>query len=137
MSSKATVEDVLDNFIFNPDLVPRDMEDLVRQGTTTLHQRLQPNRLQAIQNSPRMRAWLSLDSQSLLLVNGNSTSHLDLSTSFFSAKIMHTLMQGASQPHKTIEVIPIAYFCVQHKNYSQDVAAHPAELAMSLLLQLV
>lgn len=137
MSTKATAEDVLDNFIFDPDLVPRDMKDLLRQGTTTLHQKLQPNRLQAIQDNPRMRAWLSLDSHSLLLVNGNSTSHLDLSTSFFSAKIMDTLMQEASQPHKTIEVIPIAYFCVQHKNYSKDVAAHPAELIMSLLLQLV
>lgn len=123
--------------MFDPDLVPRDMNDLLRQGTTALHQKLQPNRLQAIEDNPRIRAWLSLDSQSLLLVNGNSTSYLDLSTSFFSAKIMYTLMQEASQPHKTIEVIPIVYFCVQHKNYSKDVAAHPAELAMSLLLQLV
>lgn len=115
----------------------RDMEDLLRQGTTTLHQKLQPYRLQAIQDNPRIRAWLSLDSLSLLLVNGNSTSHLDLSTSFFSAKIMDTLVQQSSQPHKDIEIIPLAYFCVQHKNYSKDVAAHPAELAMSLLLQLV
>lgn len=137
MSSKTTAEDVLDRFIFDRDLVPWDIKDLLRQGTTTLHQKLQPNRLRAVQDNPRVRAWLSLDSPSLLLVNGNSTSHLDLSTSFFSAKIMDTLMQEASQRHKTIEFIPIAYFCVQHKNYNKDEAAHPAELAMSLLLQLV
>ncbi|KAI7783714.1 hypothetical protein LA080_011423 [Diaporthe eres] len=88
-------------------------------------------------HNPRIRAWLSLDSPSLLLVNGSSTSHLDLSTSFFSAKIIDTLTRQLSQPHKDIEIIPLAYFCVQHKNYSKDVAAHPAELAMSLLLQLV
>lgn len=123
--------------MFEPDLVPRDVEDLLRQGTTTLHQKVQSNRLQAIQGNPRVRAWLSLDSPSLLLVNGSSTSHLDLSTSFFSAKIMDTLVQQASQPHKNIEIIPLAYFCGQHKNYSKDAAAHPAELAMSLLLQLV
>lgn len=132
-----TAEDVLAGLLFDEDLVARDVEDLLRQGTTTLHQRLQPHRLQAIQDNPRIRAWLSLDSPSLLLVNGNSTSHLDLSTSFFSAKVMDTMMQQSSQPHKDIEIIPLAYFCVQHKNYSKDVAAHPAELAMSLLLQLV
>lgn len=117
--------------------MPRDVDDLLRQGTATLHQKLQPNRLQAIQDNPRVRAWLSLDSSLLLLLNGNSTSHLDLSTSFFCAKIMDILMQQASKSQENIEIIPLAYFCVQHKSYSRDVAAHPAELAMSLLLQLV
>lgn len=123
--------------MFEPDLVPRDVKYLLRQGTTTLQQKVQPHRLQAIQDNPRIRAWLSLDSPSLLLINGSSTSHLDLSTSFFSAKVMDTLMQQASQQRKNIEIIPLAYFCVVHKNFSKDVAANPAELAMSLLLQLV
>ncbi|KAG6361144.1 hypothetical protein INS49_009368 [Diaporthe citri] len=135
--SKTTAEEVLDQLLFDPGLVPRDMEDLLRQGTATLHQKIQPDRLQAIQDNPRIRAWLSLDSPSLLLVNGNSPSHLDLSTSFVSAKIMNTLMRQAPKPHKNIEIISLAYFCVKHQNYSRDEAAHPAELAMSLLLQLV
>lgn len=134
---KTTAEDVLDRLIFDPDLVPQDIQDLLRQGTATLHQKVQPYRLQSIQDNPRIKAWLSLDKPSLLLVNGNSTSHLDLSNSFFSAKIVNALMKHASQPQKNIEMIPLAYFCGQHKNYSKDVAAHPAELAMSLLLQLV
>lgn len=109
---------------------------LLRQGTASLHQQVQPHRLLA-QDNPRIKAWLSLDSPSLLLVNGNSTSHLDLSTAFFSAKIINTLMHHASQPRENIEIIPLAYFCGKHQNYHTDVAASPAELAMSLLLQLV
>lgn len=91
----------------------------------------------AIQDNPRIKAWLSLDSPSLLLINGNSTSHLDLSTSFFSAKIMNTLMEHFSQPLENIEIIPLAYFCGQHQHYYTEVAASPTELAMSLLLQLI
>lgn len=137
MPPQTTAEEVLEQREFDPGLVLRDMEDLLRQGTTTLHQKLEPDRLRAIQDNPRIRAWLSLDSPSLLLVNGNSTTHLDLSTSFFSAKIMNTLMRQASKPHENIEIISLAYFCTKHQNYNRDEAAHPAELAMSLLLQLV
>ncbi|KAL1862672.1 hypothetical protein Daus18300_008470 [Diaporthe australafricana] len=136
-SLKPTAEDVLEHLLYDPHLVTKDMEDLLRQGAASVNQRLQPHRLLAIQDNPRIKAWLSLDSPSLILVNGNSTSHLDLSTSFFSAKIMNTLMKQGSQSHKNIEIIPIAYFCGQHQNYNRDVAANPAELAMSLLLQLV
>lgn len=124
-------------FSFDPDLVPGDMEYLLRQGTASLHQQLQPHRLRALQDNPRIKVWLSLDSPSLLLVNGNSNSPLDLSTAFFSAKIINTLMHHGSQPHRNIEIIPLAYFCGQHQDYQSGVAASPAGLAMSLLLQLV
>ncbi|KAK2599646.1 hypothetical protein N8I77_011382 [Diaporthe amygdali] len=134
---KISAEDVLEQLLFDPHLVFQDMKNLLRQGTSSLNRKLQPHRLLAIQQNPRIKAWLSLDSPSLLLLNGNSTSHLDLSTSFFSAKVMDTLMQQASESHKNIEIISLAYFCGQHQNYSRDVAASPAELAMSLFLQLV
>lgn len=134
---KITADDVMRQLLFDPDLLLEDIGYLLRQRTAKLHQKIQPQRLLAIQDNPRIKAWLSLDSPYLLLVNGNSTSHLDLSTSFFSAKIMNTLMQHISQSRENIEIIPIAYFCGQHQHYHRDVAASPAELAMSLLLQLV
>lgn len=124
-------------FSFDPDLVPRDMEYLLRQGTVSLQQQLQPHRLRALQDNPRIKAWLSLDNSSLLLVNGNSNSPQDLSTAFFSAKIVNTLIHHGSQPRRNIEIIPLAYFCGQHQDYQSDIAASPAGLAMSLLLQLV
>lgn len=124
-------------FLFDPDLVPRDMEYLLRQGTVSLQQQLQPHRLRALQDNPRIKAWLSLDNSSLLLVNGNSNSPQDLSTAFFSAKIVNTLIHHGSQPRRNIEIIPLAYFCGQHQDSQSGIAASPSGLAMSLLLQLV
>lgn len=91
----------------------------------------------AIQENPRVQAWLALDESSILLVNGNASSPLDLSTSFVSAGIVRALVEQASQARRGLEIIPLAYFCGQHQNFSQDEAASPRELAMSLLLQLV
>lgn len=136
-SLRTTANDVLCQLLFDPGLVPEDIGYLLRQGTARLRQQVQPHRLLAVQDNPRVKAWLSLDSPSLLLVNGNSTSPFDLSTSFFSAKIMNTLMQHVSQPRENIEIIPVAYFCGQHQNYHRDVAASPNELAMSLMLQVL
>lgn len=132
-----SAETVLCELMHEPDLVPRDIDDILRQGTMPLHRRLQPRRVTAIQENPRVQAWLTLDESSILLVNGNAASHVDLSTSFFSARIVRSLMENASQYRESLEIVPLAYFCGQHQNYTRDAAASPSELAMSLLLQLV
>lgn len=132
-----STEIVLSELMYESDLVPRDIDDILRQGTMPLHHRLQPRRVTAIQENPRVQAWLTLDESSILLVNGNAASHLDLSTSFFSARVVRTLVEQASQNRENLEIVSLAYFCGQHQNFSRDAAASPSELAMSLLLQLV
>lgn len=132
-----SAETVLNELMYEPDLVPRDIDTILRQGTMPLHHKLQPRRVTAIQENPRVQAWLTLDESSILMVNGNSASHLDLSTSFFSARVVRTLVEQASQYQGNLEIVSLAYFCGQHQNFTQDAAASPSELGMSLLLQLV
>lgn len=132
-----SAEIVLSELMYEPDLVPRDIDDILRHGTMPLHHRLQSRRVTAIQGNPRVQAWLTLDESSILLVNGNAASHLDLSTSFFSARVVRTLVEQASQYRENLEIVPLAYFCGQHQSFIRDSAASPSELTMSLLLQLV
>lgn len=132
-----STDDVLNGLMYDSDLVPKDVDDVLRQGRAPLHKKHQPARVLAIQENPRLQAWLSLDDSCILLVNCNAASHLDLSISFVSAGIVHALMEQASQPRESVEIIPLAYFCGQHQDFSHDEAASPSELAMSLLLQLV
>lgn len=135
--SITSARNVLSELMYEPGLVPRDIDDILRQSTMPLHHRLQPRRVTAIQENPRVQAWLTLDESSILLVNGNAASHLDLSTSFFSARVVRTLAEQPSQYRENIEIVPLAYFCGQHQDFLRDAAASPSELAMSLLLQLV
>lgn len=138
VDSVISAEDVLADLLFDPTLIPKDVDNVLRRCTDPLHSRIQGYRVLAIRENPRVQAWLSLDESSLLLVNGNAATPLDLSTSFISAKMVHALLGEASRPRrKNLEIITLAYFCGQHQDFHRDEAARPSELAMSLLLQLV
>ncbi|KAH6658381.1 hypothetical protein BKA67DRAFT_213127 [Truncatella angustata] len=95
------------------------------------------SRVHALQGSPRLREWLTVDEGSLLLVNGGATDPLDLSTSFANARMIHALMEQSLERREGLEIIPLVYLCSQHRNYYRDVDASPTSLAMSLLLQLI
>lgn len=135
-----SAEDVLKALMYDPNLVPNDADSILRHGTASLRKMIEPRRVLAVQNNPRVKAWISHDSSSILLINGNATTHLDMSTSFISARIFRTLSEQGEKGfrlQRSLKVIPLAYFCSQHQSYSQDEAASPSELAMSLLLQLL
>jgi hypothetical protein len=84
-----------------------------------------------------MRAWLAVDEDSILLLNGGAANTLDMSTSFANAKTVRSLLEQASKRGGTLSIIPLAYFCSQHRNYYRNENASPAGLAKSLLLQLI
>ncbi|KAI8632381.1 hypothetical protein F5Y19DRAFT_462828 [Xylariaceae sp. FL1651] len=97
---------------------------------------LDVDRVRTLQSNPRMRAWLAVDEDSLLFINGRSDA-LDPSTSFLAAQMVQSLLQQETSPQEAMVIIPLAYFCSQHRNYYRDVAANPAEMVMSILLQLI
>ncbi|KAI0018409.1 hypothetical protein F4780DRAFT_751453 [Xylariomycetidae sp. FL0641] len=131
-----TPEEVLEELQYDSELVPRDVEKLLQLGRPSATVPLDVARVRAIQASPQVRAWLSVEDNSLLLING-ATDALDPSISFVSAQLFQSLLQQSTRTHQSMDVVVIAYFCSQHRNYYRDAAATPAELAMSLLLQLV
>jgi hypothetical protein len=132
-----TSEDILREWEYDAGLITNDVQALLRLRLPTSITQLDVNRVQAIERSPRVRAWLSVDECSLLLVNGGGIDPLDTSISFANAKMVGTLLDQAVKSKKAMKVIPLAYFCSQHRNYYRDDAATPVSLAMSLLLQLI
>lgn len=61
--------------------------------------------------------------------------------SLYAAKIVDRLLEHHRERAKTSDsgavVIPLAFFCGQHRDWERDDHGSPEELAMSLLLQLV
>lgn len=102
-----------------------------------MQHKVQKNRIEMIQKSPRLKSWLYVDRSSLLAIHGNTSSSNDHSTSYIMATIMHSLIQLASQSDQNMEIIPLAYFCGQHANLYRDQAGEADALAVSLLMQLL
>lgn len=137
VSSEADTEDILKQLDFDPGLVPKDVDDLLRLGTPAMQHKIQRNRIETIHQSPRLRSWLYVDRSCLLAVHGNTSSSNDHSTSFVTATIVRSLARLASRSDQDMEVIPLAYFCGRHANFYRDRAAGAEALAGSLLLQLI
>jgi len=96
----------------------------------------------ALQTNPRIQAWLTMDESSLLLVNGRTKSHPRSEMSVVSAQIVHRLLdvERATAPIGEVgsaTLVPLTFFCGQHRDAHRDPNGNPAEVAMSLLLQLV
>ncbi|KAK3689416.1 hypothetical protein B0T22DRAFT_171754 [Podospora appendiculata] len=135
---KVTPLKILKALLYDPELIKNDLTDLLKLGTpgrsgpTTLD----PTRVHALQRNPRMRAWLTIDESSALLLHSGAEP-LSLDTSFFMATMVSSLLEEKSKPNKSITVVTLAYFCGQHRDYRRDVAGSPEEMAMNLLLQLI
>lgn len=141
-STGPTAEDVLLDLDFDPDLLPSDVDQLLQLGTPAMQHMTQTSRIDAIQASPRLRAWTYVDQPALLAVQGNASSAGDASTSFVAAKLARSLLLLQHRPPDRgqgpgLEVIPLAHFCGQHANPYRDAAARPGALARGLLLQLL
>lgn len=81
-----TVECVLKTLEYDQSLVMNDMRALLRLSLPTAFPQIDVNRVRAIQRNPRMRAWLAVDEDSMMLLNGGSNA-LDPSTSYFAAQV--------------------------------------------------
>ncbi|KAH6693814.1 hypothetical protein F5X68DRAFT_47191 [Plectosphaerella plurivora] len=92
------------------------------------------SRASYLANSARLQAWLAIDRPSLLLVNGGGTNSAAVDVSIVSAGLVSTLLAAATaQP----QIVPLAFFCGQHKQFASDVYGCAVEMTMSLLLQLI
>ncbi|KAK0648087.1 hypothetical protein B0T16DRAFT_112574 [Cercophora newfieldiana] len=137
-------EEILRRFLFEPNLVSGDCTAISKTASRDSPGRKQLNgtRVTSLQSNSRVRAWLTMDESSLLLVNGRSKPHPRSETSTVCARVVQRLA-GLNQPppapgkDSSVIVVPLAFFCGQHRDWQRDPNGNPAELAMSLLLQLV
>ncbi|RYP89696.1 hypothetical protein DL770_004184 [Monosporascus sp. CRB-9-2] len=131
------IDHLLERYLYEPLLVTTDSEQLLRVPLTPGYH-LDEDRIFAIKTSPRFKAWFALNESSLLLMNANSDPASNLEMSFVSAQAYERAMEvSREQMNGETKLVPIAFFCSQHRDYRKDVHGSPAELAMSLLLQLV
>ncbi|KAH7409801.1 hypothetical protein DE146DRAFT_604556 [Phaeosphaeria sp. MPI-PUGE-AT-0046c] len=132
---------ILARFLYDRDLVHNDCTALTKR-TKRAHRTTQDaSRLAALQTNPRLRAWLTVDEPSLLLVNGRAEPRPDSETSSYAAEVFEQLVQhhdrGKAPGESGAMIIPIGFFCGQHRDWQMDSNGSPEELAMSLLLQLI
>ncbi|KAI1076434.1 hypothetical protein F5B20DRAFT_572868 [Whalleya microplaca] len=136
ITQETTTEEILEELLYDPSLVLDDMQALSRLSLPTAMTPLDVDRVYAVQMSPVVRSWLTIDEDSLLLINGGSDA-MDGSTSFAAAQLVRSLLQQPTDHQDAMVILPVAYFCSEHRNYYRDNVASPTELAMSLLLQLI
>lgn len=136
----AEAEDLLKRYQYDPTLVPTDCEKLLEFpfSQTSL---IDEDRIHAIKSNIRFKTWVVVNESALLLMNANSPSASNLDMSFVSAQALQHAVEvstrAAEQTNARSQLIPLAFFCSRHSDYSRDVYATPEELGISLLLQLV
>jgi hypothetical protein len=122
---------VLKMFQYDPDLIPQDIRQIQR-GRRDLSPT--ESRASYLANSARLHAWLAIDRPSMLLVNGGGTNGAAVDVSLVSAGLATSLLAAATTQS---QIVPLAFFCGQHKQFASDVYGCATEMAMSLLLQLI
>ncbi|RYP76412.1 hypothetical protein DL771_001851 [Monosporascus sp. 5C6A] len=139
------VDAILAHFLYDADLLTTDYDRLLRLDPR--QHALDQDRIMALVQSPRLRAWLVLvDEASCLLVNGHvhhPVSHNEIS--FVSARLVYSLLRAASgQDNVAVSpynvgnnIVALGFFCSLHRLLASDPYASPCEVAMSLLLQLI
>lgn len=101
------------------------------------------DRVTAIMEAPRLRAWLAGPVSDVLFINGNHVaSEHQPPTSFVSAKLVSTIQQGRDeQPGRSRQgskpaILSLSYFCARHK-HPKDLDAGPDGMLRNLLAQLL
>lgn len=131
-----TAENVLTNAKFDASLVGKDVAELLRLRSPSLRYKLHSHRVQAIQETARLKAWLSVDMSAILHINSNADTRNDQSGSFIMAKLVDSLLERAERSSPSLEIVPLAFFCGQHSNSYVDPVATAQALAENVLLQL-
>jgi hypothetical protein len=137
-------KDVLDRFEYSSDLVIRDclalQKPLVKRTHSPNRSPCDMTRIRALHDNPQLRAWQTVNSSSLLLLNGRAEPRHNSEVSCYSAGIFGALLQQyegrEKEPKGEAIIVPLAFFFGQHRNRS-DVYASPEEAGMSLLLQII
>ncbi|KAK8129307.1 hypothetical protein PG999_001687 [Apiospora kogelbergensis] len=130
---------ILEKLKYERGLVSQDCEVFQRSGRQS-NLTMDLGRMFAIESTFRIQAWLTIDESSMLLVNGRSESRRSPELSILSARIIDRLLEShrTGEPSRNgMVIVPLAFFCSQHRDRKRDPYSNPSELAMSLLLQLI
>ncbi|KAM0413844.1 hypothetical protein ACHAPD_007086 [Fusarium lateritium] len=137
-----TVEDVLTEWRYEPDLVHNDYTKILRSQHIPGYE-IDQDLVTTIKFHPRFQSWLTLDESLVLFVDTRSDNPISsLEMPVVAAEIYQRLEAFADEHNReahgdVARIIPLAFFTSQHKHMSGDPNSSPNELAMSLLLQLV
>ncbi|KAF7537884.1 hypothetical protein G7Z17_g12766 [Cylindrodendrum hubeiense] len=137
-----SVEDILENNLYEPELVPADCEKVFRLRHVPGYD-LDEDLVSTVQQHPRFRSWLTLNESSLLFVDTRSENPTcSLEMPIVTAQIYRDIFDFSSEHMAgehgiSTDLLCLVFFCSQHKNFTKDANGSPSELAMSLLLQLV
>lgn len=135
-----SVNETLDAFQYEQDLVYNDCQSLLKLVGNLSRSESDKSHALRLQSNYRVRAWLTTDESSILLVNGRTQPRPDSEVSLLVARISSRLLEYHeildATPTRTV-VLPLVFFCGQHRDRRRDVNSNPSELAMSLFLQLV
>ncbi|KAF5011929.1 hypothetical protein FDECE_1994 [Fusarium decemcellulare] len=133
-------EDILERFLYDPSLVSTDCENVLRMRHIPGYD-LDEDVIPTVKSHPRVLSCLTLNESSLLLVDtraGHSTCNLEMP--IFTAEIFRNLVDFSSTAaprESSTNLVCLAFFCSQHQDFARDENGNPAELVMSLLLQLL
>ncbi|CAJ2507742.1 Uu.00g089280.m01.CDS01 [Anthostomella pinea] len=131
------IDGIFEHYLYEPRLITTDSNSLLdvpfRPGYD-----MDEHRILAIRQNPSFKAWLVLDQSSMLLLNANSEMASSLEMSYLSAKTFQRVLEiSTEQADAPTKLITLAFFCSRHQDYMRDINGKPAELAMTLLLQLL
>lgn len=139
--SNVDPEKILQRFSYEPDLVVDDSRRLLNRAKQSRRISHDPGRLLALHNNPRLQAWLTVDESSLLFLNGRTEPRPESAVSLFTAQVYQSLLEHHGKNYESgessLKIIPVAFFCGQHRDYQAGSNGNPEEMAMSLLLQLI
>lgn len=138
------VDDILERYLYESELVPSDCEKVLRLKHVPGHD-IDDDLIATIQSHPRFTSWLMLNESSVVFVDTRyQTSIFNHEMPIVGAQIFRKLRQFASEQARAsdhgpkiiiTEIVCSAFFCSQHRDTYRDANATPAELVMSLLLQ--
>ncbi|KAM5349961.1 hypothetical protein ACJ41O_006466 [Fusarium nematophilum] len=137
-----SVEDILERYLYDSELVPADCDNVLKLRHVAGYD-LDEDLVLTIKSHPRFLSWLTLNESSLLFIDTRSQNPTcSLEMPIVSAEVFRNIADFSSEHISTVdgtntEFVCLAFFCSQHKDLARDENASPAELAMSLLLQLL
>lgn len=141
MPPGVTPEEILERYLYEPQLVPSDCENILRLRHVPGYD-IDEDLIATVQSHPRFTSWLMLNESSVVFVDTRyQTSIFSHEMPIIGAQVFEKLRRFAAEQSQVqdsrivTEIVCSAYFCSQHRNLHKDENASPTELAMSLLLQ--
>lgn len=106
--------------------------------------RLDADRITSVQTNSQLQAWMSINNSSLLLVDGGCSTSNSSEISYVAAQVIESVLALSKQQMDTshqnssgVSIMPLAFFCSQHRNRRHDVYGRPKGLVKVLLAQLI